>query len=570
MKLKKLLSVILAAVMLLGCMSITAFADAAPDLSMLTTGKKIIFGTKDDTAVEWVIGGDGTNGMSVPTGCIALVTSDLVASGVAFSSNNSEVYANSNLKTVVENAVTFTDDEQAAIQERTLATDTFKESKPLCDGVAGDSVTAKVWAPTTKDADELYDAGLSAVGSNYWLCSPGDGNNEIKAAIVIPNGIVGKYGNNVSDGFGVRAALYLDLSKVYGAEAVTGAENTYTLVLTAPETTFLTTFTLNKDYNDKYTTDAKTTAVSETVTYTITPISTGDDVPAFSETAATQSPFTFTIDVTDGVGSADVTLPETITQAGDYWYEIKETGGKTAGVTYDTATYYLHLFTDCKNGEFGELSAQIHKTAPDLTKTDYDDQFVNVETDKIDTVSNSYGEGKLKITQDTTVDGADNDFDAFEVTVTFTLPEGTEITGEITYGEDQTVEFDENGVGTVVITLKDNESVIFDHIPDGTTYEVTQTNSNTDFGFGDPDYTVENGETDEDVVVTDATSGKETKVTGTISDGEDDITIANEMITPVDVGVILESGAFIILALGAIAFGVWLIVSKRRKSLDAE
>ena len=42
------------------------------------------------------------------------------------------------------------------------------------------------------------------------------------------------------------------------------------------------------------------------------------------------------------------------------------------------------------------------------------------------------------------------------------------------------------------------------------------------------------------------------------------------MTTPIDVGVILENGAFIVLALGAIAGGVWLIISKRRKALDAE
>ena len=329
------------------------------------------------------------------------------------------------------------------------------------------------------------------------------------------------------------------------------------------ESTFLTSFTLNKDYNDKYSTGNKTTAVNETVTYTVAPISTGDDVPAFTNS-------TFTITVTDGEGSADVALPTTITKTGDYWYSIQETGGKTAGVTYDTNTYYLHLITDCKNGEFGVVTAQIHVTEPDLTETDYEDQFVNDASDKIDTVSNSYGEGKLKITQDTKIDGEDNDYDEFEVTVTFTLPEGTEITGDITYGDNQKVTFDENGVGTAVITLKDGEYVTFDHIPDGTTYTVEQTDSNTDLGFGDPDFTIENGETDEDTVVTDETSGKETKVTGTISDGEDDITIANEMITPVDVGVILENGAFIILALGAIVLGAWLVISKRRKALDAE
>ncbi len=521
------------------------------DLSMLTTGAKIRFGTQDESPVEWVIGGDGETGMSVPTGCIALVTSDLVAGGVMFDPNGtSYAYATSNLRTVVEGAVTFTDDEQAAIQERTLAgNQTYGED---CDGVAGESVTAKVWAPTTKDAYELMEAELSAVGSDYWLCSPGFHENE--AAFVDGDGGVYKNGASVTYDYGVRAGLYLDLSKVYGATAVEGETDIYTLNLTAPST-FLTTFTLNKDYNDKYSTDAKTTAVSETVTYTITPISTGDDVPEFTSS-------TFTIDVTDGVGEAEVDLPDLtdVSKVGEYWYKIEETAGTTAGVDYDDTTYYLHLIVSYKDGEFGFSSAAI-RSSNEVTA---DENGEYPTTGKIDTVSNSYGEGTLTVAQETTVNGEDSDEDAFEVTVTFTAPTGTTVIGDITYGDDQTVTFNENGVGTVVIDLKGGESVIFEHIPDGVTYTVEQTGKNEDKGYTLDevafDVTDETGDSVSDANV----------ASGTIGDTADTVTFTNSKTVPIDVGVILENGAFIVLALGALIAAAWLIVSKRRKSVDAE
>ena len=315
--------------------------------------------------------------------------------------------------------------------------------------------------------------------------------------------------------------------------------------------TFLTSFTLNKDYNDKYTADTKSTKVNETVTFTITPIT--ENAPAFTNS-------TFTITVTDGVGSADVDLPATddIDSVGDYWYKIEETAGTTAGVTYNDTTYYLHLIVSYKNGEFGFSSAVV-RSSSDVTATDGE----YPTTGKIDTVSNTYGEGSLTVAQETTVNGEDSSEDTFEATVTFTLPEGTELCGDITYGDNQKVTFDENGVGTVVIELKGGDTVLFENIPDGVTYTVTQTESNEDKGYTLDSVEFDNEDEDGDSVT-------DLVASGTIGDTADTVTITNSKTVPIDVGVILENGAFIILALGAIAAGAWLIISKRRKSVDAE
>ena len=548
MKMKKLLSVILAAVMLLGCMSITAFAAGSPDLSMLTTGKKIMFGTQSGTPVEWVIGGDGTTGMSAPEGCIALVSSRLVASDVKFNANFSNEYSTSNLRTVVESAVTFTTDEQAVIQSRTLPGNSSDGSD--CDGVAGNSVTAAVWAPTTKDAYALQRVRLVEASSGYWLCSPG--YTEERAAIVNEDGDAEENGVYVYETqYGVRASLYIDLSKVYGTTAVEGKENTYTLNLTAPEepeNDFLTSFTLDKDYNDKYTANTKSTKVNETVSFAITPVTTG--APAFDDNGV------FTMTVADGAGSAEVDLPDVtdITSVGEYWYEIEETAGTTAGVTYNDATYYLHLIVSYKDGEFGFSSAAIHTTE----NGEGDDDA------KITLVSNSYGEGTLTVAQDTTVNGEASDEDAFTAEVTFTAPTGTTVTGEIKYG-DLTIDPEDwdNGSVTVEIELKGGDTVLFENIPDGVTYTVEQTESNEDKGYTLDSVEFDNEDEDGDSVT-------DLVASGTIGDLTDIVTITNSKTVPIDVGVILENGAFIILALGAIAAGVWLVISKRKKALDAE
>lgn len=313
--------------------------------------------------------------------------------------------------------------------------------------------------------------------------------------------------------------------------------------ISKPEDDFLTSFTLSKDYNDKYNTGSKNTNVNETLIFTITPVTA--NAPAFANNGAV------TMNVTNGVGSVDVTLP-TVTKAGEYWYTLKETGGASAGVTYDESTYYLHLVTALKDSEYGVVSAAIHTNAPNSNGTYADD-------DKITNITNTYAEGKLTVTQEAVLNGAPNTDDTFTETVTFTSDKT--ITGNITYG-DKTITPDmwKYGSVSVDVDLKGGESVIFENIPDGVTYTVVQ-KTKAD-GYDDATYTIEEETGDE---------ATETGITGTISDTSDTATVHNEKSTPIDVGVVLENGAFIVITFGAMTLGAWLVASKRKKrEYDAE
>ncbi len=272
-------------------------------------------------------------------------------------------------------------------------------------------------------------------------------------------------------------------------------------------------------------------------------------------------PATTTMTVENGVGEAEIAMPTENLVYGDYWYTLTETAGSSAGVEYDDATYYLHLIVGSQGGKLGVKYATIHVTAPAE-----DGSWSNDVNDKIDTITNSYAEGKLTIKQTVSGNSGSNE-DAFTVTVTLTLPEDTVIMNDVRVGEDGTVITPnqwENGTVSFDVTLKGDESVVIDGLPDGTTYKVEQTKTNKDLGYTAPEYDVEKAEEDEDIVV-DVTEDDPAHVTGVISDGEDEVIINNEKNTPVDVGVILENGAFVMMAAGAIAAGAFLVISRKKK-----
>lgn len=321
------------------------------------------------------------------------------------------------------------------------------------------------------------------------------------------------------------------------------------------EDTFLTSFTLNKKYYHTYT-GINLPCANETLTFTISPITA--NAPAFANNGVVS----MTVTADEDVGSAEIALP-TVTAAGEYWYTLKENAGNTAGVTYNGNTYYLHLITDCKSGEYGVVSAQLHTTAPKADGTyQYDDE-------KIAYISNTCAAGELTIYQETLVNGEHDSDDEFTATVTFTLPEGTVFSNNISYGNlnrNGTITPDDwaNGSVTVDFDMKDGEYVIFTGLPDGTTYTIKQKTDASAMGYGEATYTLDNPDETGD-------SADSNGVAGTIGDNSDTVTISNEKNIPIDVGVMLENGAFIVLGLGALALGAWLVLSKRKeRAYDAE
>ena len=319
----------------------------------------------------------------------------------------------------------------------------------------------------------------------------------------------------------------------------------------AEENAFLTSFTLKVDYNNTYDPTTKATHINETLWFGIEPIT--ENAPKFKGD-------TIILNVKDGKGSTVYPLP-TVDAVGDYWYAITGNAGHTAGAIHDTNTYYLHLIADYKDGGYGIVSALLHTNAPA-------DDGTFEENDKIDTITNLYAEGSLTVTQYAYVNGERSSADEFTNEVTFKLPEGTDIAGNITYGDKTITPADwENGTVSVALDLRDGDSVIFEGLPDGTTYTVKQKTDAPAMGYDDPIYRRDIDDPDEtgdDVC--------EDRVEGTVSDLSDFVEIVNAKRIAIDVGVFLDNGAFVVLAVGALAVGAWLVISKRKENdySDAE
>ena len=623
---KKALSLALAVVMLLCCMSISAFSAGSP-LSMNTGNVKLLTpeGNTPSPAIVYFGNTAFRVGKDMGDGILRMISAGFVAENEKYSAAGSNEYASSNLRSVVENSIALTEPEKGAIRQRTL--EGSASSGWECDGVAGESVTAFLWAPTTKDAHTLSYCSSS---DNWWLCSPGSTSG--RASYANQYG-PSSGGNPVSTAYGVRACFDLDLSSVVLAMPIAGEENACKLTVTdttrqleiyepklvngkisfffetnrfgsneylsycildedgnvtayeniknladefdkfgdveidkptitkgsklyiiseqvndgkltnyasAPqqiELPFFDSIIFEKDYNDKYNAGSKITAVNETVSFTVAAVT--EDAPGFADDGV------FSIAVANGVGSAELMLPTEITRTGDFWYTVKESKGNTAGVAYDDTVYYLHLVTEWIDGCFGYISASVHTTENGAGTGDL----------KVTGAANAYGEGSLAVHQVTTRDGGPDPDVAFTAKVTFTVPEDTVPAGSITYGS-QTLPWN-NGKAVAEISLRDGDSVTFEHIPDGVTYEIVQTSTNADKGYEAAEYTID--EEDGDIATAE-------KITGTVSDANDTAVISNEKTSPsVDVGVILENGAFIVLGLGAVVLGAWLVIAKRKE-----
>ncbi len=179
------------------------------------------------------------------------------------------------------------------------------------------------------------------------------------------------------------------------------------------------------------------------------------------------NPNTFAITVGQGgtAGSADITLPN-FTKVGVYTYPVTETAGSTAGMNYDSGTYYL-VVTVINNPDFG-----IEEDAPQflrvLTLTDENDV-------KDDTFENDFDAGDLVIKKETTGNFTDSD-DEFTVTVTLTPVAGKTLvddaidhTGSTSYYQDPAT-----SAVTITYTIKKDSIVSIKNIPYDVTYTVEE------------------------------------------------------------------------------------------------
>ena len=338
--------------------------------------------------------------------------------------------------------------------------------------------------------------------------------------------------------------------------------NEVRLVRRPPDYLEKVTFTKTYKGQDGYDNEGDTLTtqglLKETVQFSITPYKSFNreggktDIPEFT------NPYSMTI----GEDSLELDLPDFSTVGvGDYWYEVTETAGSTAGVVYDSHKYYLHIVVShediARPDGSGVSQVTLHKTAPNNDGT-----YINDADDKTTGFTNQYGAGTLSVTKKLSGTFADRN-KTFEVTVTLTAPTGKTVTGPITYGA-ETIEGNWTGSKEIVLSLGNNDSVTFENIPDGVTYTVKEKDYSED-GYDIPVYTFTNGETG-DVVNTGTWS--ETFAQGTISNSADAVTVKNNKDATIDVGVVLENAPFVIIILGVIGLGVFMFVKRRRNIED--
>lgn len=334
---------------------------------------------------------------------------------------------------------------------------------------------------------------------------------------------------------------------------------------------------------------------------------------------------------TTSANKPSVQLPvPTYEAVGDYWYKVTETDNNTAGVIYGTndretenttsangahkRVYYIHVqVTNAATKGQYIRTVTLHKTAPDVTSVTtnaaYETWYSNKNTEgqndkKVADIQNKYYAGSLNIKKTVTGNAGDKN-ELFQVTVTFKNESKANMKSDITYknfydvvGIPTTNETplrwtDEVGTnGTDIIHtketeevtfyVKDDTTVTFNNIPYGVTYTVAETQPSDDkythtFAYKNEDVTktFDGVSLAADGVTTESTDTSKTaaekwnaaKATGSISDDSDTITITNNKISVIDIGVMTSDAPYVALLL---LIGIVVVVFIRKKSIIEE
>lgn len=169
-----------------------------------------------------------------------------------------------------------------------------------------------------------------------------------------------------------------------------------------------------------------------------------------------------------------ITPDKDFPSVGIYTYQVNETVGNTAGVTYDTTKKTLVVTVTLEDGKLKETYA-LH----DGDK-------------KTDTVENTYSAGSLSVKKVVTGNLGDKN-KKFEVTVT--LKSGKTVNSTITYQNNRTITPDDwkDGEATVKVELKDQQTVTFANIPYEVTYNVVEGDYTGADKYKEPGYVFSDG-----------------------------------------------------------------------------
>lgn len=280
-------------------------------------------------------------------------------------------------------------------------------------------------------------------------------------------------------------------------------------------------------------------ATPTTITLSTAPYAEGDASVATGTSAGTAKAVSITA----------ATANKTYSKPGVYYYAFQEKAGKTAGVTYNTDTYYVAVTVTNTTGKNTVSAIKMIKSldAPNV---------------KVSSIQNTYGAGKLTFTKK--VAGSMGDTaEKFKVTVTLTAPEGKTVNSRIgvtgndpdVTGKLESIASTEwaNGTVTRKFTVRDGTSISLTNIPEGVKWLVKED--------ADSDYKTtyklnDNAETS----TADGTTAQ-TMVGG----GNDKVVITNTNDTKIDTGIFTSNAPyFMILGIAVIGGIAYFAANKKR------
>lgn len=295
----------------------------------------------------------------------------------------------------------------------------------------------------------------------------------------------------------------------------------------------MSTVTLTKEYK---LTNNGTTSPAETFTFSALTCTSVTDAGVGVTAENAPVPTIGSVEYAAGeAGSATarknitITLP-TYNAVGVYTYTFTETQGNTAGVTYRTEPITLVVTVIEQDGKV--RVAAVHTENAGSTKSGEFD--------------NTYSAGSLSVKKIVTGNMGDKEKE-FNVTVTFTAPEGEAVKEAIKYTvgteEKSILASDwERGSASAQITLKHDQTITFTNIPYGVSYTVVEDTYT--------DYTT-----------------KYDGASGTINSVAANATITNDKGGNVDTGIVLDSMPYVLL-LTVAAMGLAVLLTKKRASRE--
>lgn len=288
-----------------------------------------------------------------------------------------------------------------------------------------------------------------------------------------------------------------------------------------PEETFTFTFTA-----DRVTDSNKNLGVS--------------DMPAIANSTISYGAGTATVaglQKAVNVALSDVTWPG----VGVYYYQVKETSGNTAGVTYDSATAYLKVTVAYDEGTNTYYTAFV-------TLNLADENGDGITDNKTGGFTNEYSAGSLSIKKIVTGNMGDQSA-YFAVKVKLTGETGKtylnsySVTGGSYASNPSTI-----AIGTeTTFYLKHDDTITISNLPYGVTYTVVEDDytSQEKGAYQEADY-------------------KFSDTAKKIDSASDTVQITNAKSTTVDTGINMDSMPYILIL--AVAFvGLFVFISKKRE-----